>query len=63
MILWDNLVLERNNAEKKKLRDEKRESKLSVSMDKIVQPKKTNTNSIGLNSNAIKNLLSDNLFD
>jgi DNA polymerase-3 subunit alpha len=63
MILWDNLVLERNNAEKKKLRAEKRESKLSVSMDRIVQPKKSNTNSIGLNSNAIKNLLSDNLFD
>lgn len=63
MELWDNLVLERNNAEKKRIRDEKKSSMMSVSIDKIFQNKKDNNNSIGNKSGSHKNLLSDDLFD
>ena len=62
MALWDNLVLERNNVEKKKVRDEVRASKLSLSIDKIKDNKTTNQNKIGVRSK-FKDLLDDNLFD
>ena len=63
MILWDNLVLERNNEEKKKVRDERRASKLSLSLDTIVNKESSNKNKIGVKSSSFDNLFSDELFD
>jgi hypothetical protein len=56
-------VLERNNEEKKKIRDERRASKLSVSLDTIVGKDTSNKNKIGVKSSSFGSLFSDELFD
>jgi DNA polymerase-3 subunit alpha len=62
MTLWDEMVLERNNEEKKKIRDEKRLSRMSISIDKLSNPD-NNKSKIGLRSTNFNSLFDDNLFD
>lgn len=62
MQYWDDMVLERNNEEKKKIRDEKRLSRLSVSIDKLSNPD-NNKPKPGLRSTNFSSLFDDNLFD
>ena len=51
-----------DNEEKKKIRDEKRLSRMSISIDKLSNPD-NNKSKIGLRSTNFNRLFDDNLFD